>query len=200
MAEELKKSKRIKSRRIYPDGSRLWAYCVRNVNAALVMDGGRPSPRMISCHNFLVITATIPPLWTTNLYRVYRSKTRLAMIGRRLIGVPVNINGTHRLAYGDDERFSIAEDISHPSRPPVPGVGIIPITFSIGRATGTNRVLPKQIVRWIAWEIQRHENVFNGHECPKTNLSNLLTLTVLLMRRHRSFENNRSIAFSWFTS
>lgn len=42
-------------------------YCVRRVNAALVIDGGRPRPRMISCHNFLVITATIPPLWTTSL-------------------------------------------------------------------------------------------------------------------------------------
>lgn len=67
----------------------LCTHCVRNVNAALVIEGGRPRPRMISCHNFLVMTATMPPLWTTNLYRVYKSNTRLAMMGRRLIGVPI---------------------------------------------------------------------------------------------------------------
>jgi len=67
-------------------------YCVLNVKAALVMEGGRPKPRIISCHSFLVMTATIPPLCTTSLYSVYRSKTRLAMMGSRLIGVPENRN------------------------------------------------------------------------------------------------------------
>lgn len=56
------------------------------------MEGGKPRPRIISCHSFLVMTATIPPLCTTNLYRVYKSNTRFAMIGSRLIGVPVNVN------------------------------------------------------------------------------------------------------------
>jgi len=68
----------------------MYTYCVLNVKAALVMDGGKPKPRIISCHSFLVMTATIPPLWTTSLYSVYRSNTRLAMIGSRLIGVPEN--------------------------------------------------------------------------------------------------------------
>lgn len=63
---------------------------MRSVNAALVMDGGKPKPRIISCHSFFEMTATIPPLWTTSLYNVYKSKTRFAIIGSRLIGVPVN--------------------------------------------------------------------------------------------------------------
>lgn len=70
----------------------IYTYCVRKVKAALVMDGGRPKPRIISCHNFLVMTATIPPLCTTSLYRVYKSNTRFAMMGRRLIGVPAKQN------------------------------------------------------------------------------------------------------------
>lgn len=68
----------------------MYTYCVRNVKAALVMDGGKPKPRIISCHNFLVMTATIPPRCTTSLYRVYKSNTRFAIMGSRLIGVPIN--------------------------------------------------------------------------------------------------------------
>ena len=64
------------------------AYCVLNVNAAEVMELGSPSPLMISCHSFLLITSTRPPLATTRLYSSYRSSTCLAMMGRRLMGVP----------------------------------------------------------------------------------------------------------------
>lgn len=42
-------------------------YCVRNVNAADVIEDGRWSPLMISCHSFLLITSTNPPLATTKL-------------------------------------------------------------------------------------------------------------------------------------
>ncbi len=63
-------------------------HCVRRVKAAEVMDEGRPSPLMISCHCFLLMTSTRPPLATTRLYSSYRSSTCLAMIGSRFIGVP----------------------------------------------------------------------------------------------------------------
>lgn len=66
-------------------------YCVLNVNAALVMLDGKWSPLMISCHNFLLITSTRPPRAITKLYNSYRSNTDLAMMGRRLIGVPVRM-------------------------------------------------------------------------------------------------------------
>ena len=63
-------------------------YWVRRVKAAEVMEEGRPSPLMISCHCFLLITSTRPPLATTRLNNSYRSSTCFAMIGSRLIGVP----------------------------------------------------------------------------------------------------------------
>lgn len=43
-------------------------YCVRRVNAALVILDGRWSPLIISCHNFLLITSTSPPRAITRLY------------------------------------------------------------------------------------------------------------------------------------
>ena len=46
---------------------------------------------MISCHNFLFITSTSPPLAMTKLYNSYKSSTDLAIIGRRLMGDPENI-------------------------------------------------------------------------------------------------------------
>lgn len=53
------------------------------------MDDGRCRPLMISCHNFLLMTSTRPPRATTRLYSSYRSSTCLAMIGKRVIGVPI---------------------------------------------------------------------------------------------------------------
>ena len=47
---------------------------------------------MISCHCFLLITSTRPPRAVTRLYNSYRSRTCLAMIGRRLMGVPETNN------------------------------------------------------------------------------------------------------------
>ena len=64
-------------------------YWVLRVKAAEVMEEGRPSPLMISCHCFLLITSTRPPRAHTRLYSSYRSSTCLAMMGRRLIGVPL---------------------------------------------------------------------------------------------------------------
>ena len=63
-------------------------YCVRSVNAALVILDGKCKPLIISCHNFLLITSTRPPRAITKLYNSYKSSTDLAMIGSRLIGVP----------------------------------------------------------------------------------------------------------------
>jgi hypothetical protein len=40
-------------------------YCVRRVNAALVIELGRLRPFVTSRHNFLLITSTKPPLPTT---------------------------------------------------------------------------------------------------------------------------------------
>ena len=65
-------------------------YWVRKVKAADVMDDGRCRPLMISCHNFLLMTSTRPPRATTRLYSSYKSNTCLAMIGKRVIGVPVS--------------------------------------------------------------------------------------------------------------
>ena len=73
--------------------TRYLVYWVRRVKAAEVMEEGRPSPLMISCHCFLLMTSTSPPLATTRLNSSYRSKTCLAMMGRRLIGVPIKIYG-----------------------------------------------------------------------------------------------------------
>lgn len=67
-----------------------FTYCVRRVNAALVILEGKCKPLMISCHNFLLITSTKPPRAITKLYNSYRSKTDFAIIGNRLIGVPEN--------------------------------------------------------------------------------------------------------------
>lgn len=65
-------------------------YCVLNVNAALVMLDGKCNPLIISCHNFLLMTSTSPPRAITKLYNSYKSNTDFAIIGNRLIGVPVN--------------------------------------------------------------------------------------------------------------
>ena len=63
-------------------------HCVLRVNAAEVIDEGRLRPLMISCHCFLLMTSTRPPREVTRLYNSYKSKTCLAMMGKRLIGVP----------------------------------------------------------------------------------------------------------------
>lgn len=49
---------------------------------------GKCKPLIISCHNFLLMTSTKPPRAITKLYNSYKSKTDLAIIGNRLIGVP----------------------------------------------------------------------------------------------------------------
>ena len=64
-------------------------HCVLRVKAALVMEEGSLRPLMISCHSFLLMTSTRPPRSTTSLYSSYRSSTCLAMMGSRLMGVPV---------------------------------------------------------------------------------------------------------------
>lgn len=64
------------------------SYCVLSVNAADVIELGRLSPLMISCHCFLLMTSTSPPRAVTRLYNSYRSKTCLAMMGSLLMGVP----------------------------------------------------------------------------------------------------------------
>lgn len=64
-------------------------YCVLKVKAADVIEDGKCSPLIISCHNFLLITSTSPPLAITKLYSSYRSNTDLAIIGNRLMGVPI---------------------------------------------------------------------------------------------------------------
>ena len=58
------------------------------MKAADVMDDGRLSPLMISCHCFLLMTSTRPPRAVTRLYSSYRSRTCLAMMGSLLMGVP----------------------------------------------------------------------------------------------------------------
>ena len=63
-------------------------YCVLSVNAADVIEDGRPSPLMTSCHSFLLITSTSPPRAMTRLNSSYRSRTCFAMIGSLFIGVP----------------------------------------------------------------------------------------------------------------
>ncbi len=67
------------------------SYWVRRVKAADVMDDGRCRPLMISCHSFLLMTSTSPPRATTRLYNSYKSNTCLAMIGKRVIGVPAKM-------------------------------------------------------------------------------------------------------------
>ncbi len=43
----------------------IYTYCVRRVNAALVIELGRLRPFVTSRHNFLLITSTRPPFPTT---------------------------------------------------------------------------------------------------------------------------------------
>lgn len=78
------------------DHSLSYTYCVLRVKAADVMDEGRWSPLMISCHSFLLMTSTRPPRAMTRLYSSYRSKTDFAMIGNRLMGVPAQQNKRSR--------------------------------------------------------------------------------------------------------
>jgi hypothetical protein len=42
-------------------------HCVLSVNAADVIEEGSPSPLMTSCHSFLLMTSTRPPLAMTRL-------------------------------------------------------------------------------------------------------------------------------------
>lgn len=72
-------------------------YCVRSVNAADVMEDGRFNPFITSCHNFLLITSTKPPLWTTSLYSSYKSKTDLAIIGNLVTGVSETMKEKNKL-------------------------------------------------------------------------------------------------------
>lgn len=65
-------------------------YCVLSVNAADVMDEGRLRPRVTSRQSFLLITSTRPPLLTTSRNSAYRSSVCFAIIGMRLIGVPID--------------------------------------------------------------------------------------------------------------
>lgn len=76
-------------------------YCVLRVNAADVIEDGNPRPLMTSCHNFLLITSTKPPLATTRLYNSYKSNTCLAIIGNRLIGVPEMIKSSKIIDRGN---------------------------------------------------------------------------------------------------
>lgn len=62
---------------------------VLRVKAALVMDVGRFRPLVISLQIFLLIISTKPPFSVTSLYSIYRSRICLAIMGIRLIGVPV---------------------------------------------------------------------------------------------------------------
>lgn len=78
-------------------------YCVLKVNAAEVIDDGSRRPLMISCHNFLLMTSTRPPLAITRLYSSYKSNTDLAMIGSRFIGVP----GTRKLDHQYRDNFRL---------------------------------------------------------------------------------------------
>ncbi len=64
------------------------SYCVRSVNAALVMDVGRLRPLVISLQIFLLMTSTSPPFSVTSLYSMYRSRTCFAMMGILFTGVP----------------------------------------------------------------------------------------------------------------
>lgn len=62
---------------------------VLRVKAALVMDVGRFRPLVISRQIFLLMISTKPPFSVTSLYSIYRSRICLAIMGIRLIGVPV---------------------------------------------------------------------------------------------------------------
>lgn len=67
----------------------LATHWVLRVKAALVMDVGRFRPLVISLQIFLLMISTKPPFSVTSLYSIYRSRICLAMMGIRLIGVPV---------------------------------------------------------------------------------------------------------------
>ena len=75
---------RVLGQSVYQDET----YCVRRVNAALVMEEGRFKPLVISLHNFLLITSTRPPLATTSLNNWYMSNVCLAIIGILFTGLP----------------------------------------------------------------------------------------------------------------
>lgn len=83
-------------------------YCVRSVNAALVMLDGRCRPLIISCHNFLLMTSTNPPRAITKLYNSYKSNTDFAMMGNRFIGEPgrEQKKGKMNIKNRDKEQFS----------------------------------------------------------------------------------------------
>lgn len=67
----------------------LATHWVLRVKAALVMDVGRFRPLVISLQIFLLMISTRPPFSVTSLYSMYRSRICLAIMGIRLIGVPV---------------------------------------------------------------------------------------------------------------
>ena len=67
----------------------LATHWVLRVKAALVTDVGRFRPFVISLQIFLLMISTSPPFSVTSLYSMYRSKICLAMMGIRLMGVPV---------------------------------------------------------------------------------------------------------------
>lgn len=67
----------------------LATHWVLRVKAALVMDVGRFRPLVISLQIFLLMISTRPPFSVTSLYSMYRSRICLAMMGIRLMGVPV---------------------------------------------------------------------------------------------------------------
>lgn len=72
--------------------TKLEAYCVLSVNAALVMEDGRLRPLVISRHNFLLMTSTKPPLDTTSRKSSYKSRVCFAMMGILLTGVPEDMH------------------------------------------------------------------------------------------------------------
>ena len=81
-------------------------HCVLRVNAAEVIDEGRLRPLMISCHCFLLMTSTRPPREVTRLYNSYKSKTCLAMMGKRLIGVPGKEREREKYKYRKTENLN----------------------------------------------------------------------------------------------
>ncbi len=84
----------------------IYTYCVRKVNAALVIELGKLRPFVTSRHNFLLMTSTRPPFPTTKRnnssiadeenqsylsihIHLHKSRTCFAIIGIRLTGVPL---------------------------------------------------------------------------------------------------------------
>lgn len=68
------------------------------------MDVGRFRPLVISLHIFLLMISTRPPFSVTSLYSIYRSRICLAMIGIRLIGVPVIVQREKQRAESSSSR------------------------------------------------------------------------------------------------